>query len=459
MVQDGLRRIPSVHRLLGTEPLRSLDVPAPLREAAVAGVLDELRRRARAGGDVPALPVIADAVAAAARSMLRPSLVRVINATGIALHTNLGRSPLAPAAVAAVVQAARGYSNLELDLQTGRRGSRRSHLGRWLERLTGAERALVVNNNAAAVYLALRVMGMGREAVVSRGELVEIGGSFRMPDIMRESGVKLVEVGSTNRTRIADYERALGPETGLVLKVHRSNFRMTGFVEDVPVDDLSALARSRGLPLLLDVGSGLLDGGHPVFGGEPSVAALVRAGASVVTFSGDKLLGGPQAGIIVGEARWVEAMASHPMARALRVDKMTIAALEATLRCHADPRQALEQVPVLRMLTVTPESLRPRLLRLARRLRRAVPGVAPVIQEETTEAGGGSLPEHPIATVVMAVEHPAPERLERSLRSFSPPVLARIHRGRLLVDLRCVAPDEESELLGALVAALKEVSP
>lgn len=453
-----LRRIPSVHRLLDTEPLRSVDLPAPLREAAVNRVLQDLRQRALAGDAIPPVAAIADEVVALAQGMLQPSLVRVINATGIALHTNLGRSPLAPSAVAAVVQAAQGYSNLELDLGTGRRGSRRSHFGVWLQRLTGAERSLVVNNNAAAVYLALRVMGAGQEAIVSRGELVEIGGSFRMPDIMKESGVRLVEVGSTNRTRIADYERAVGPDTGLLVKVHRSNFRMSGFVEETAVHELSDLGGRHGIPVLLDVGSGLLASVHPVFGSEPSVAALVRQGASVVTFSGDKLLGGPQAGIIVGQARWVEAMAAHPMARALRVDKMTIAALEATLRCHADPRRALEQVPVLRMLTATPASLRPRLGRLASRLRRACPGVALKIQADTTEAGGGSLPEHPIDTLVLAVAHDTPERLERSLRSARPPVLARIRHGSLLVDLRCVAVEEERELLTALIAALEEVS-
>src|SRR5205823_5536667 len=291
----------------------------------------------------------------------RPSLRRVLNATGVLIHTNLGRAPLAAEAIAQVVETARGYSNLELDLRDGTRGSRQDHAAALLRRLTGAEASIVVNNNAAALLLALAALAEGREVIVSRGELVEIGDGFRIPDVLARSGATLVEVGTTNRTRAEDYERAIGERTGALLRVHQSNFKIVGFTEQPPLSELARLAHRHGLPLVDDLGSGVL----VELGDEPSVSASVAAGADLVTFSGDKLLGGPQAGLVVGRADLVERLRRHPLQRALRADKLGLAALEGTLLLYLDPARALAEVPVLRMLREEPSVVRSRAERLA----------------------------------------------------------------------------------------------
>src|SRR6478736_2446665 len=344
-----LRDLPSVDRLLADETLAG--APRSLALAAARAALDDARRTIGSGGDP-------GDVAALARAELErldaPSLRRVLNATGVIVHTNLGRAPLAQAALARVVEVGGSYSNLELDLESGARGSRQSHVADALCRLTGAEAALVVNNNAAAVLLAVAALAEGREVVVSRGELVEIGDGFRIPDVLARSGARMVEVGTTNRTRAADYERAIGPDTAAILRVHQSNYRIVGFTESVPTRELARIASSAGLPLVDDLGSGsLLD-----MGDEPTAAASIAEGADLVCFSGDKLLGGPQAGIVVGRADLVERLRRHPLQRALRADKLTLAALEGTLALDGD-------VPVLRMIREAPEAVRARAERLA----------------------------------------------------------------------------------------------
>ena len=371
-----------------------------------------------------------------------PRLRRVINGTGVVLHTNLGRAPLSRRAAAAAAEIAAGYSNLELSLETGRRGDRSTLVEDLLRRLTGAEAALVVNNNAAAVLLALMALGARREVVVSRGQQVEIGGSFRMPDVMRLSGARMVEVGTTNRTRADDYEAAIGPRTAAVLRVHTSNFQVTGFVEAAPLGELAGVARRHGVLLLDDLGSGALE---PLFA-EPAVAESL-AHADVTTFSGDKLLGGPQAGIALGHSAEIRRMAKHPLARAVRVDKMTLSALEATLR----ERLLGQPSPVATMLSWTPEELRRRsgflMVRLAER------GVECSLVEAQSAVGGGSLPGVGLPTTLLANEGRA-SRLAAALRLGEPPVLARVEGDRCCIDLRTVLGGEDDALEDAIEAAV-----
>jgi L-seryl-tRNA(Ser) seleniumtransferase len=370
-----------------------------------------------------------------------PRLRRVINGTGVVLHTNLGRAPLSRHAAAAAAEIAAGYSNLELSLETGRRGDRSTLVEELLRRLTGAEAALVVNNNAAAVLLALTALGARREVVVSRGQQVEIGGSFRMPDVMRLSGARMVEVGTTNRTRSADYEAAIGPRTAALLRVHTSNFRVTGFVEAAPLSELAGVARRHGVLLLDDLGSGAL---APIFD-EPTVAESL-AHADVTTFSGDKLLGGPQAGVALGRSGEIKRMAKHPLARAVRVDKMTLSALEATLR----ERLLGQRSPVESMLSSTPEELRRRagflMVRLAER------GIECRLLEAESAVGGGSLPGVGLPTTLLAIEGRA-SRLAAALRRGEPPVLARVEGDRCCIDLRTVLSGEDDALQDAIEAA------
>ena len=382
------------------------------------------------------------AVAARLAAWTAPRLRRVINGTGVVLHTNLGRAPLSPAAAAAAAAAAGAYTNVELDLETGRRGERGAPLAGLLRRLTGAPAALVVNNNAAGTLLALAALARGREVVVSRGELVEIGGSFRMPDVMRLSGARMMEVGTTNRTRLSDYEEAIGERTGALLRVHTSNYRITGFTESASLAELSALARRRGVPLIDDLGSGALE---PI-ADEPTVPdSLVLA--DLVLFSGDKLLGGPQAGIVLGRADLVRKLARHPLARALRVDKMTMAALEVTLRERLLERAA----PVQAMLTAGLEELRRRaafwMVKLDER------GVASSLVAAESAAGGGSLPERGLRTWLLALEGPA-SRLAAALRRGEPPVLARIEADQCCIDPRTVLRGEDETLVDCLEAAV-----
>ncbi|HZF67350.1 MAG TPA: L-seryl-tRNA(Sec) selenium transferase, partial [Gemmatirosa sp.] len=399
-------------------------------------------------------PAWSDAVARALAVRTRPSLRPLLNATGVVLHTNLGRAPLADAALDAVRDAAEGFANLEYDLEAGARGTRHAHCVARLRALTGAEDALVVNNCAAALVLALAALAPGREAVVSRGELVEIGGSFRVPDIMATSGARLREVGTTNRTHLADYAAALGPDTGALVKVHRSNFAQSGFVAESTLAELATLAGEAGVPLLHDFGSGLL---HPLddvgLTGEPTARDAVACGATLVLMSGDKLLGGPQAGIVVGRADAVARLRRHPLARALRVDKLTLAALEATLALHADVATARREIPALAMLTAAPDALRARAERLADRL--AAHGVAARVVSSEGSVGGGAFPTARLAGWALALYGAAPA-LERVLRAGALPVIARIHDARLLLDLRSVPARDDARLADAVARALAD---
>jgi L-seryl-tRNA(Ser) seleniumtransferase len=373
-------------------------------------------------------------------------LDRVVNATGVVLHTNLGRAPLGRAALERLHVVGARYSNLELDVPTKARGSRYAHVDALLVRLSGAEASLVVNNNAAAVLLALESLARGREVVVSRGELIEIGGSFRIPDIMARSGARLIEVGTTNRTRLADYRAALGPATALLLKVHPSNYRVVGFTAEVSTAELAALGREREIPLMEDLGSGSFVDLRPYgLAGEPTVPETVAAGADLVTFSGDKLLGGPQAGLVVGRRVLVERLRANPLNRALRIDKLTLAALEGTLRVLEDPAAAVRELPALRMLAEPAATIRRRAERCLRRVPRTLrAALGARITAGRSQVGGGALPTVELATAVLALgtpDHPA-AALEARLRADRPPVVGRVAGDRLLLDFRTVMDDE-----------------
>ena len=425
-----LRDLPSVDELLRSEKLAG--VPHALAVAAVRSALARAREEVQAGVDPGDLVERALAELDAAQ---RPRLRRVVNATGVLLHTNLGRAPLAPAALGRVDAVGRGYSNLEYDLGEGVRGSRQEHVAALLRRLTGAEAALVVNNNAAAVLLALAALAEGREVVVSRGELVEIGDGFRIPDVLARSGARLVEVGTTNRTRVADYEQAVGENTGAILRVHQSNFRVVGFGELPPLRDLTRLAARHGLPLVDDLGSGALT----VIGDEPTAAASVEAGADLVCFSGDKLLGGPQAGIVVGRAELIQRLSRHPLQRAVRADKLTLAALEGTLALYLDLERARRDVPVLRMLDESADAVQERAERLA-----ALTGGT--VEETVARVGGGALPLAEIPSFAVSVEI----ELAAALRRGDPPVVAVVRDGRCLLDCRTVTEAEIQEVADAV---------
>lgn len=444
---DKRRKLPSVSTLLERDAVRALldHAPRAVVVDAVRATIDEVRTGAAApASDAEWVAAIRGALERAQR----PSLRAVINATGVVLHTNLGRAPLAAAAIRAIEQTAGGYSNLEYDIDAGERGSRYTHCVTLLCELTGAAGALVVNNNAGALVLALNTLATGRDAVISRGELVEIGGSFRIPDIMTRSGARLVEIGTTNRTHLADYEAATSPETGAILKVHRSNFAMEGFVAEVDGRELAALSKSRNVPLIHDLGSGLLIPLDDIgLTGEPTAGDAVRAGASLVTMSGDKLLGGPQAGIIVGDAALVLRMKENPLVRALRVDKLTLAALEATLMLYRDPLRALTEIPILQMLGLPVDILRRRATALAKRL-----GGAARIIDTSASVGGGAYPAARIPSVALAFNDGAP--LAERLRLGEPPVIGRIADGELLLDLRAVPPESDDTLATAVSAAL-----
>jgi L-seryl-tRNA(Ser) seleniumtransferase len=427
----SLRDLPSVDELLRDERLAG--EPHDLAVGAARAVLEQARVEISEGRDPGPL---ADAVVEALARSRRPALRRVLNATGVLVHTNLGRAPLAQAALDRVAEVGAGYSNLEYDLVQGERGSRQDHLASLLSRLTGAEAALVVNNNAAAILLALAALAEGREVIVSRGELIEIGDGFRIPEVLARSGARLVEVGTTNRTRAEDYERAIGAETALILRVHQSNFRVVGFSELPRLADLAEVARRHELPLVDDLGSGAL---APV-GDEPTPAESLRAGADLVTFSGDKLLGGPQAGIVVGRRELVERLRRHPLQRALRADKLTLAALEGTLAAVLDP--GLGEIPVLRMLHEPVERVRER----AGRLATAVGGE---VEETIARVGGGALPLAEVASAACAVD----ETLALPLGLGEPPVIGIVRDGRLLLDCRTLTDDEADEVAEAVQAA------
>jgi L-seryl-tRNA(Ser) seleniumtransferase len=448
----GPRIIPSIESLRQRPTIAGLErqhghalTLAALREAA-----DALREALRSGGAEVDLPADPDAAAARIETQVsaslsahsRGSLIPVINATGVIVHTNLGRAPLADAALRRVEQVGRGYANLEYDLAAGERGSRHVHAEALVTRLSGAEAAIVANNNAAATLLALSALAAGREVIVSRGELVEIGGGFRVPDVMAQSGAVLREVGTTNRTRVADYRAAIGPRTALLLRVHRSNFRIEGFTERPTLQELSAAAREATVPLVEDLGSGCLIEG---LAGEPTVQASIDAGADLVCFSGDKLLGGPQAGIVVGRRALIDRLRRHPLMRALRVDKLTLAALEATLLEYAEGR-ATDTVPVVRMIQADAESIEARAQALAAALHHA--GWTVAILSGSSAIGGGSAPGVELPTVLVAIEWPgqAADDLARRLRALQPPVVARIEDDRVVLDLRTVLPEQDPRL-------------
>lgn len=451
-----LREIPSVDSLLSHEAgIQLLGVyPRSLLREAINEVLGDLRSRISAG-EIEVLPgprTLWKAAGALVRERLSPDIVPVINATGVVIHTNLGRSLLASSAVDAVVTAATSYTNLEYDLKAGARGDRYTHVTRALGELTGAEDALVVNNNAAAVLLTLQTLASGREVVVSRGELVEIGGSFRIPDVMSQSGAVLVEVGTTNRTHPGDYENAVGDETAALMKVHASNFRVVGFTREVSVGELAAIARPRGLPVIYDMGSGVLTGLEEIgdFTEETASAAL-EAGADVVTFSGDKLLGGPQAGIIAGRSEYLSRMKSNPLLRALRVDKLTLAALDATLKLYLQDR-GWQDIPTLRMMAADLGQLRARAEELAESLQEVLPAdwMVEVVDEESP-VGGGSLPLVNLPTAAVRLQPDGgPEEISRLLRDNDPPVIVRTSRGSLFLDVRTILPGDEEEVADAL---------
>jgi L-seryl-tRNA(Ser) seleniumtransferase len=436
---EDLRALPPVDALAA-----QVDAPRPLALAAARAVLAARRAEllAGAGGEADLGARAREAAAAAAR----PSLRRVLNATGVIVHTNLGRAPLAAAARGAVARIAEGYSNLEWDVATGARGSRHDHVEALLCELTGADAAMAVNNCAGATLLAAAALAAPGDIVVSRGQLVEIGGGFRVPDVIAQAGARLVEVGTTNRTRRADYERAIGTDTRAILRAHPSNFRQLGFVQEVEIEELCEL----GVPVIDDVGSGVLADDLAALADEPSVRRSVAAGAALVCFSGDKLLGGPQAGLVVGQREAVERARRHPLARALRLDKLGLAALEATLRLYREPDRARAEIPVLAMLAASGDSL----AELAARLAALIPGAEVVAS--SARVGGGALPLLELPGPVVAVGAPgvSPDELAARLRLGEPPVVGRIEAGRLLLDPRTLAPDELEAAGRAVAAAL-----
>jgi L-seryl-tRNA(Ser) seleniumtransferase len=434
-----LRDLPSVDELAGDGRLAGA-APRPLLVSAARSALARAREELQTGAEPGDLVERVESELAAARGA---RLRRAINATGVIIHTNLGRAPLAPEALERVNAVARGYSNLEYDLGEGGRGSRQDHTAPILRRLTGAEAALVVNNNAAAVLLALAALAEGREVLVSRGELIEIGDGFRIPDVLARSGARLREVGTTNRTRAGDYDRAIGPETALLLRVHQSNFRVVGFTEQPRLADLVRVARAHGLPLVDDLGSGALFASSSLLlGDEPTARESLEAGADLVCFSGDKLLGGPQAGIIVGRAELVERLRRHPLQRALRADKLTLAALEATLALYLDPELAAREVPVLRMLAEPVETVRARAQRLADL-------VGGDVEPTVGRVGGGALPLTELPSFACAVE----EELASRLRETEPPVIGVVRDGRCLLDCRTLRNEELADVAAAVEAA------
>lgn len=452
MDQELLRQIPGVDELLRRPELNGGDAPRTAVTAAVRQTLEELRREILAGEirEIPTGEILCARVLAELRRQQLPSLRRVINATGVVLHTNLGRSCLSDAAATAAADAARNYSTLEYDCAAGSRGRRDSHTEELLCRLTGAESAMVVNNNAAAVLLMLTALAAGGEVIVSRGELVEIGGSFRIPEIMEACGAVLREVGATNKTRIEDYAGAISERSRALLKVHTSNYRIVGFTESADPAALVSLGHARGLPVLQDLGSGsLADLAAIGIRGEPTVQAAIAAGTDVVTFSGDKLLGGPQAGIITGRKVYLDRMKRHPLARAVRPDKMTLAALEATLRAYEE-ETAWRDIPTLAMLAKSPETLRAEAEDLCARLQEA--GVDAAVIPEYSQVGGGAVPTERLATFAVGVlpRRGSVDALETALRQRPVPVITRIAHGRCLLDLRTLRPADRAELTAAM---------
>ncbi|PSR24265.1 MAG: L-seryl-tRNA(Sec) selenium transferase [Sulfobacillus thermosulfidooxidans] len=455
---DLRRKLPAVQKIWRALP-EPLPVPSYWVDRAIDDVLNRWRDKARHGQTPPPLTVICDEVIQEARKLSRPSLRPVLNATGVMIHTNLGRSPLPDEIMEAVKMVAMGYSTLEYDLSHGRRGSRHDHVAQVLAELVGSEAAMVVNNNAAAVLIALSAIAHGKEVVVSRGELVEIGGSFRIPEVMALSGALLHEVGATNKTHARDYVAAINENTGLLLKVHQSNFRVIGFTKGLSTRELVDLGRRYGIPVMEDLGSGVINPLQIDNVSEPSVKEIVQAGVDIVTFSGDKLLGGPQAGIIVGKTEIIDQLKKYPLARAIRVDKMTLTALEHTIRWYLEGRAHL--LPLWQMMNQTAEDIYQRARLFSESLRQQIVGPMSIdIQQDYSQIGGGSMPGTRIPTYVVSLT-PSHSKdtalLERYLREADPPVIARISHGSLIFDLRTIFPSQESQLLATIVMALNRV--
>ena len=456
--KELLRALPKIDELLRLPALAAAPLPLPALTAVVRTYIDTLRGEILQGSRtcLPDESAICADLLALAQQESTPSLRRVINATGVTLHTNLGRSCLAQEAAAAAYDAARGYSTLEYNIETGQRGSRYSHVEELLCRITGAESALVVNNNAAAVLLILSCMAQGGEVITSRGELVEIGGSFRIPEIMQQCGCRLKEVGATNKTHLRDYENAIGEETRALLKVHTSNFRIMGFSQSVALTDLVALGKERGLPVIEDLGSGCLIDLEPLgIHDEPTVMQSVKAGVDVISFSGDKLLGGPQAGIIIGKKCWIDKLKKHPLNRAVRVDKMTLAALEATLRIYLDPAEAVKRIPTLQMILQTEAALKEKALLLCQKLTEK--GVACQPAADRDQVGGGSVPCQflPAWTVAICPETISVDQLEEKLRKRTLPIIGRISHDRYLLDVRTMWEADFDDIARAVEEAVR----
>jgi L-seryl-tRNA(Ser) seleniumtransferase len=445
-----LRALPSVDRLLQTSQAEgwAARYGRPLTLEAVRSALDSIRRAHQPGHPLPSEAQICDQVQALLHSWTESTLLPVINASGVVLHTNLGRAPLSRAALRAAAQVGEGYSNLEYDLDKGKRGSRLLHAEGLLQRLTGAEAGLVVNNNAAAVLLALSALARRRSVVIARSQLVEIGGGFRIPDVMQQSGARLLEVGTTNRVHLSDYEAALSAKPALLMRVHRSNFRLVGFTSEPTLGEIADLAHAAGLPLVDDLGSGtLLDTSRFGLEREPLVQESLAAGADLVCFSGDKLLGGPQAGILIGRVDLIHKLKKHPLARAIRADKVALAALSATL-LHYLKDEAEREIPIWRMIAAQPADLEARA-----RAWCAALGQGEVITGRST-IGGGSLPGETQPTWLLALSLPGPDRLLGRLRQGRPPVIARLENDRVVFDPRTVLPEQEPQLLAALASSL-----
>ena len=455
------RGLPPVNELLETPALaRWLNkLPRPLLTSVVREVLDQCRREIeRANGKTDlSLPQLVSRVNTQLEQSQPQVLDEVINATGILIHTGLGRAPLSSRAIGAVAQASAGYTALELDLATGQRGHRVDAVRGQLCALTGAESATVVNNNAAALLIALGTLATGKQVIVSRGELIEIGGSFRLPQVMAASGALLMEVGTTNKTRISDYASAVTEQTGALLKVHPSNYQITGFTQSAAIDELATLGHKHHLPVIHDIGSGaLFDLAVTGSSDEPVARNSIDAGADLVLFSGDKLIGGPQAGLIVGRRKYVEQIERNPLMRALRVDKLTLAALSATLSSLIDPQQAARELPLWMMIAAPIEELRQRAEQVAGALESRAAGIRAEVIASTAHIGGGSLPSQglPSAAVALSSDRVSEDELARRLRSGTPPVVGRLQNGRLFVDLRTVLPRQDESLVEALVAAI-----
>ncbi len=452
-MNDLLRQLPQISKVI--ERFRGT-APENLIKKVARQVIEKYRREIKEGKR-KSLEGLYPEIEREIEKLKKPRLRRVINATGIVINTNLGRSPLHPEALEAIKEVALGYSNLEYDLEKGTRGNRNAHIEEILCELTGSESAFVVNNNAGAVYLVLNTLALDREVVISRGELVEIGGSFRIPDIMSRSGSILREVGTTNKTRLKDYEEAIGENTALLMKVHRSNFYMEGFVEEVPIKELSKLAKEKGIPLYYDAGSGLIHDLKNYGLDEPSFSECLSQGADIVSGSGDKLLGGPQAGIILGKKELIERIKKNPMSRALRIDKLTLSALEATLRLYAEGRYS--EIPALNMILQDEKTIKKRALKLKRKLS-SLKEIEVSILKDRASPGGGSLPKLELPTYCVAITHPelSPDKLSELLRNSDPPLIGRVKEGKLLLDLRTVRDHEIDLIPRSISQALRDTT-